>query len=189
MQPQISKCYYHPERNAVATCSKCGAGICRDCAVKDGQGRIICRQCANEELRQEQKDYRKRLKERGGRFRTGKDFIAPGIIGILIIIAAEIWLIYDGSFYQTSLSNGASSLASLILTNIMLAYWLFSMPFCYLVLRDLIPVYHSTTALGLVNAVKLVFKLFVIVFLGWLVFTILWLRLILQRIVSQKDKP
>lgn len=88
MYVQVSKCYYHPERGAVATCTKCGVGICRECAVKDSRGRILCYRCGNEDLRQEHKEYRKKLKASGGRFRRGAEFIFPGIIGILIVAAA-----------------------------------------------------------------------------------------------------
>lgn len=37
-------CYYHPEVEAVATCSNCGKAICQDCAVDVG-GQFQCRQC------------------------------------------------------------------------------------------------------------------------------------------------
>lgn len=191
MQLSASKCYYHPERGAVATCAKCGAGVCQNCAVKDGPGRIVCLECANEELRQKHKDYRKWLKKRGGRFRTGKDFVVPGIIGILIVIAFEILLIYIGykeNYYDIYFSDDASSLVGLILAHIILAYWLFSLPFCYLVLKDLIPIYHSTTVLEPVNTFKSCFKVLVMIFLGWFVFTVLWLRFVISKIMASKRK-
>ena len=77
MHPQVSRCYYHPDKSAVATCTKCGVGICRDCAVKDDQGRILCYRCGNEYLKLEHKEHRKKIKDSGGRFRKGTDFIVP----------------------------------------------------------------------------------------------------------------
>lgn len=66
----VSGCYYHPDRAAVAFCAECGVGICQECAVNDSRGRVVCRQCANEELRQEH------LPRRVGRyFRLARDFI------------------------------------------------------------------------------------------------------------------
>lgn len=41
------KCYVHPERDAVATCSNCGRGICGEDAI-DVEGSIVCRNCLQE---------------------------------------------------------------------------------------------------------------------------------------------
>jgi len=38
------KCYYHPEVEAVATCSNCGKAICQTCSV-DVAGRLTCQRC------------------------------------------------------------------------------------------------------------------------------------------------
>ena len=38
------KCYYHPEVDAVATCTGCGKAICQKCAV-NVSGKLICQQC------------------------------------------------------------------------------------------------------------------------------------------------
>lgn len=38
------KCYYHPEIEAVATCTVCGKAICQTCSV-DVAGRITCQHC------------------------------------------------------------------------------------------------------------------------------------------------
>jgi len=40
------KCYYHPDRDAVATCSVCGKPICEDdIAIREGD-KVICTMCA-----------------------------------------------------------------------------------------------------------------------------------------------
>jgi len=38
------KCYYHPEVDAVATCTDCGKAVCQTCAV-DVSGKLLCQQC------------------------------------------------------------------------------------------------------------------------------------------------
>ena len=37
------KCYYHPEAEAVGTCTQCGKAICEICAVNVA-GRLVCQQ-------------------------------------------------------------------------------------------------------------------------------------------------
>ena len=38
------RCYVHPEAQPIGTCTRCGRGICDECAV-DVQGRLTCRNC------------------------------------------------------------------------------------------------------------------------------------------------
>ncbi|MDX9991913.1 MAG: DUF4190 domain-containing protein [Anaerolineales bacterium] len=38
------KCYYHPETEAIATCTSCGKAICESCSVNVA-GKILCQQC------------------------------------------------------------------------------------------------------------------------------------------------
>jgi len=38
------KCYYHPEKDAVGTCSQCGKAACRDC-IEDVGGALLCKDC------------------------------------------------------------------------------------------------------------------------------------------------
>lgn len=38
------KCYVHPEAQPIGTCTRCGRGICEECAV-DVQGKLTCRNC------------------------------------------------------------------------------------------------------------------------------------------------
>jgi len=42
-------CYYHSDRSAVNTCSKCGAWLCDGCSVEI-DGRVICKTCIAREL-------------------------------------------------------------------------------------------------------------------------------------------
>ena len=182
MYTQVSNCYYHPERGSVATCARCGVGICRECAVKDEQGVVLCYQCGNEFLRQEHREYRKRLKENGGRFRRGREFILPGIIGLLIVAAVGA-MDYFG-IVDIPWSDGLG-IPSLFL----LAYTLFSIPFCYIALNDLLAPKYDTMS-GRFN--KWYFKLAISTCFGWAVFTFFWIRFIitklLSKIRSQKNK-
>ncbi len=175
MYVQVSRCYYHPGRGAVAICAKCGVGICRDCAVKDDQGIILCYKCGNEKLRQEHEEYRARLKESGGRFKRGSEFIVPGIIGILIVVGIGAIVHYGG------INN---TMDESVFFRVFLAYFLFSIPFCYIVLSDLFAPKYDTIDNKLNNwCVKIVISL---VF-GGIVFTFLWVRFIIRKIASKKN--
>ncbi|MBI2834374.1 MAG: hypothetical protein HYX76_08110 [Acidobacteria bacterium] len=44
------RCFYHRERDAVATCKNCGRGVCPDCAVDVGNG-LACRDRCEAEVR------------------------------------------------------------------------------------------------------------------------------------------
>jgi len=44
-------CYYHSDRSAVNTCSKCGAWLCDGCSVEI-DGRVVCKACISRELSQ-----------------------------------------------------------------------------------------------------------------------------------------
>jgi hypothetical protein len=39
------KCYKHPDKDGVGICSKCGRGICIECA-RTGMGKLICKDCS-----------------------------------------------------------------------------------------------------------------------------------------------
>ncbi len=128
MDLRASGCYYHPGRLAVATCAKCGVGICRSCAVRE-QGRILCYKCANKDIVQEHKEYRKLLKERGGNFSYATDFIAPAIKGIVLAIIIPIALDW---FYRVQGDSFAPDIGLPFIR-----YALFSSPFLYTILDDL----------------------------------------------------
>ena len=49
------KCYYHEDRNAVATCQHCGKSLCKECASRFTP--ILCEDCY-EVLREEEDDRR-----------------------------------------------------------------------------------------------------------------------------------
>ena len=102
MYNNVSGCYYHPNKLSVAVCSECGHGLCRDCIVKGRSGKTLCIDCANRELKQEHKEYQRLLRENGGRFRTGKEFLLPGIIGIVLCVVVTFLMISDGQSFSSS---------------------------------------------------------------------------------------
>lgn len=53
------KCYYHEDRDAVAMCSQCGRGLCKECAEK--RTVILCDDCAKKaQLNREAKIFEER---------------------------------------------------------------------------------------------------------------------------------
>ncbi len=180
MNGNASNCYYHPDRGTVATCAKCGVGICSECAVKDDRGRVLCYKCGNELLKQEHKEYRKWLKERGGRFSEGRDFIKPGIVGFLFAAVVIGLSIAEGIL---ALAERAS-LPGFIGALLFLAYMLFSIPFCFLVLDDLLVPKHKSWF----SSVYFLFQIVVSVLFGWVVFTFIWVRLLVRKNKAKKGK-
>lgn len=178
MRLQASGCYYHPGRLAVAVCAKCGVGICRDCAVKNAQGTIICYKCGNEELRQEHKEYRKWLKERGGNFSKGTDFIVPGIIGILIVVGMAMLFYLSGQLNEIVRETGKDGISIII-------YELFTIPFCYIVIDDLFAHKYDTT-FNLIN--NWVGKIAISFILGGIVFPVILIHFIIRKNKSKKNK-
>lgn len=41
----VMKCAQHPDREAVKSCSSCGAPLCETCILTDGDGATICNKC------------------------------------------------------------------------------------------------------------------------------------------------
>lgn len=173
----VGSCYYHPERSAVAICPQCNAGICRECAVTDDSGRVICYRCGNSNLKQEHKKYREMLKQQGGRFRNGTEFIIPSIIGIIILVVTGLAAVLSGN---ANLINTFKDIGTVeIIAGAMLAYMLFSIPFCMTMLNDLFAPKYDTMH----NRFdKWYIKACISLFVGWIVFTFYWIRFIVTKI-------
>lgn len=131
MYNNVSGCYYHPNKLSVAVCSECGHGLCRDCIVKGRSGKTLCIDCANRELKQDHKEYQRLLRENGGRFRTGREFLLPGIIGIVLCVAVTFLMISDGHFFSSS-DNPVGSIPAILFSE----YNIFAVPFCVRGLMD-----------------------------------------------------
>lgn len=131
MYNNVSGCYYHPNKLSVAVCSECGHGLCRDCIVKGRSGKTLCIDCANKELKQEHKEYQKLLRANGGRFRTGREFLIPGIIGIVLCVVVTFLMLTDGqSFFSTD--NPVDAIPTILFVE----YNIFAIPFCVRGLMD-----------------------------------------------------
>ena len=174
MSVNVSRCYYHMDEPAVAVCAQCGAGICRRCAVKDDYGKVICSKCGNSNLKQEHREYRKLLKQNGGRFRDGTEFIIPGIIGILINIVIG-FIDYKVNIFELGVTMGD------IILRIFLIYMFFSIPFCMTMLNDRFAPRYDTR---LNHFSHWYFKICFSLFAGWIVFTFYLIRFIVCKIKS-----
>lgn len=188
MSVQVGRCYYHPDKASVAVCAKCGVGICEECTVIGDDGRAICYQCGNEALRQEHKEYRRLLKERGGRFVEGRDFLVPAIVGIILILVAGALAYREGyigsrgaelvgfSFAQYIGKGGSTALYIVFLA--LCAYFLFSIPFCYVLIDDLFASKYRSFS----NRISHMITIFLIsYFVGWIVFTFVWIRFLVRK--------
>lgn len=92
------KCFNHPEREAVATCQKCGKGLCRECAEKYTP--CMCDTCAaqiqrNKEQQAQNKENQRKQKYKDALVDTRSEFIKTAVIGIIIGIIGTCWQVND----------------------------------------------------------------------------------------------
>ena len=81
------KCFNHTEREAVATCQKCGKGLCKECAEKHTP--CLCDTCAAQiqQDRQQQaqtKEEQRKEKYKAALVDTRSEFIKTAVIGIAV---------------------------------------------------------------------------------------------------------
>lgn len=89
------KCFNHPEREAVATCQKCGKGLCRECAEKYTP--CMCESCVIQTQRDKQQQAQRKEEERKQKYKnalvdTRSEFIGTSVIGIVVMIVFFFWL-------------------------------------------------------------------------------------------------
>lgn len=94
------KCFNHPEREAVATCQKCGKGLCRECAGKYTP--CLCDTCAAQIQRSEQEQAKNKEDQRKQKYKaalvdTRSEFIRTAVIGIFISIIGTWYGAQSGS--------------------------------------------------------------------------------------------
>ena len=70
------KCYIHPKIDALGTCSDCGKGLCKECAVEVGN-KLKCREC----LKQTRETHRVK---------------SPGLAAVLSFFWTGLGQIYNG---------------------------------------------------------------------------------------------
>ncbi len=81
------KCFNHLEREAVATCQKCGKGLCKACAEKHTP--CLCDACAAQIQRNQQQQAQNREAQRKQKYKnalidTRSEFIVTAVLGVLV---------------------------------------------------------------------------------------------------------
>lgn len=181
MNVEVNRCYYHGNRPTVAVCQQCGVGICRECAVKDEFGKVICYKCGNSNLKEEHKKFREQLKQEGGRFTIGSEFIFPTIIGVLIVV------VMIGGMYYTDYSNFRADFmrdGTEFIALLMCAYTLFTIPFSMIILNDIFAPRYDTWDK---RFNKWYLKVCISWLTGWIVFPVCLIRFVWIKI-KKKDK-
>lgn len=151
------RCYHHcncDDHPAVVTCSKCGKGLCRECADNlrsEDTGKILCVDCLNEEV----------LDEAAWGFmikRSLKKELITMIVGFIIGIIALIVLfaINEGLFFIAFIFCFPTLLASLgtIVKLTFNCHWLFWLP-VFLILCVVSPIMFIVRVVKHVKRMKL----------------------------------
>lgn len=89
------KCFNHIEREAVATCQKCGKGLCKECAEKYTP--CMCDACAVQVRRNQQQQAKNKEEERKQKYKdaladTRSEFITTSVIGVIVGVLF-VWLL------------------------------------------------------------------------------------------------
>jgi TM2 domain-containing membrane protein YozV len=100
------RCSYHPDREAIGTCTRCGRGICEECCVPVN-GRNVCKSCIAVMASQKQAHRKEPL------LALILSFFLPGL----------------GQIYNGDTNNGIilmiASIASLLLTSLCIGFFFF----------------------------------------------------------------
>ena len=104
------KCYYHHDRDAVATCTRCGKGLCAECA--DLFDPCLCIDCFNyaEDAKIMDEAFAKEREERAiieYRNNAKRQFITLSAIGLFVAFAAYCLMFRvgaTGSYKYTTLA-------------------------------------------------------------------------------------
>lgn len=81
------KCFNHTEREAVATCQRCGKGLCRECAEKHMP--CLCDTCAIQIQKDQQQQAQSKEEQRKQKYKaalvdTRGEFIKTSVTGVII---------------------------------------------------------------------------------------------------------
>ena len=171
----LGNCYYHAGKFAVTTCTNCGVSICKECAVKDFDKNIICVQCGNRMLKEDHKAFRKEVKDRGGMFSEGVEFIIPSIVGIILAVAFIVTTMNVDAFKPLYSEDTKTIIA------VCAAYFVlfFGLPYGYVALRELFA--DRFVSFGAIIGIWWL-KVMVSMFFGWLFFLFFIIRFIIRRI-------
>ena len=80
------KCYYHPDRDAVATCQVCGRALCPDCASKYHP--CLCDDCYAQQRQEELENLK----------HERRSLIKAMIVGLIISFASCVAIVNSNDF-------------------------------------------------------------------------------------------
>ena len=107
------KCFYHPDKDAVGTCSQCNKAACRDC-IEDVGGALLCKTCMGAYIRAAQEEQQAAEIDRAQVIQSAKRrvkwskivFIAAFIFGMVMTI---------GQIFDPNRSNDPNAPSALML--------------------------------------------------------------------------
>jgi hypothetical protein len=113
------QCSNHPEKSATSLCSECNKPLCDQCAASDGDGAVLCRNCAALKaaqdtvvgIEQRQREKAQKEKYREARKRKNTFFIRLASISFIgVVIVLNLFLFFrhsklDWSEYTTAESH------------------------------------------------------------------------------------
>lgn len=106
------KCFYHEDREGVATCQYCGKSLCKECASRHTP--CLCDECARILQRKEQECAHadradKRQKYMDALVDTRAEFIRTCLMGVLVSAIMTLIVMQDGdhTFFSLLLQSAA----------------------------------------------------------------------------------
>lgn len=187
------KCYYHTDREAVATC-KCGRCLCRECADKHNP--IMCNSCWSayqKELREEVEANRvliQRNEENAKRRHI--DYIAEDssvikkcfLLAIVFLVAFVLFRYFTVGFEEVETSHDTfSKIMNGIMANLFYGSFFFMIPFGWHVLKNLL---DPDSFLGF--WITLPIRIIASSLIGYVAFPYYMVKLLVNRIRIGKAK-
>lgn len=141
------KCYYHENRDAVATCTMCNKGLCKECASLNNP--CLCSECV-EIAKKDAINYSEE-KRKNALIDTTTEFIFAIVKGIIAVVAGYFIVKYILGAKTISLSD---------------MWFLFFLPFGWSVFTYLEQFFSSVFLGGFLFLIYLALKFIASVFLG-----------------------
>ena len=142
------KCFYHEDRDAVATCQGCGKGLCKECASAhrpcycpecwdDMQLKIQAKKWASNEVSKQMNIHQKLVKIDEYKEENKKILICLGL-GFALVIAFILfrYFAFGGLFELENQPTTTGKIMSFLAFNIIAGSLLFMIPFGWRVLKD-----------------------------------------------------
>ena len=103
------RCFYHPDRDAVATCKSCGKGLCQECAAVYSP--CSCQECV--ERNTAERIARHEQAKADALIDTNKEFVSACIKGVIASVVIVAFLVATNSA-DNPFTIGEFMLAALI---------------------------------------------------------------------------